>query len=203
MDQFNVTSRVTFCLIGCACAVVALFAMGYDHPALADAAHGHPARLQEGTCDALGAVAFPLNGAGATLTIDGSTPAPTVVGASTAVGVEVSVTVIDAALTDIVAGNHAVAVYLSDEAMETVIACGDVGGPMLGESLIVGLRTEGESGSAGMAIFAPTGDQATVTILLGDGITGEAGGDQADDGHTEDEHTEDEHGHESEATPES
>ena len=48
-------------------------------PHVAHAADGHPAKIHEGTCEALGRVAFPLTGVGATVGLEQTpiaTPAP-------------------------------------------------------------------------------------------------------------------------------
>ncbi|HET7095265.1 MAG TPA: hypothetical protein VFI22_17380, partial [Thermomicrobiales bacterium] len=115
----------------------------------AHAADGHPARLQAGACGNLGAVAFRLNGVGATVDAAGTPiPPPERIGAASAFPADVSVTILDNLFTDVVQGDHAIAVYESDEAMDRVIACGDVAGVMTrqmagmtmpGDEIVLGL----------------------------------------------------------------
>src|SRR5688500_11203559 len=74
------------------------------------------ARLHAGSCDALGAVAFELTGLGAESVRDGTpVPAPETVGPATALPVALSETEVEASVTAIVEGGHALAVYESVE----------------------------------------------------------------------------------------
>jgi hypothetical protein len=139
-------------------------------PAFAHAADGHPAKIHEGTCEALGPVAYSLTGVGATVDLDENpiaTPEP--VNAENANEVETSVTTIDAPLDKILSGDHAIMLYEDDESMQA-IACGNVGGAMLGNTLVVGLGEEGMPGHVGFALLAPNGDKTDVTILLGEDL---------------------------------
>jgi hypothetical protein len=152
---------------------------------VAHEADGKPARLQTGTCDNLGGVAFQLTGVGATAGLDDAEiPAPEIAGAPSAAAVTLSVTTVAAPLADVVAGGHAIVVYESDEAMDEIVACGDVGGPMLGESLVVGLREVAGSGHSGIATLVPGEGGTVVTIYLGEGLggSGSVGDDHDDDG---------------------
>ncbi|MDP9368532.1 MAG: hypothetical protein M3Q03_09705, partial [Chloroflexota bacterium] len=133
----------------------------------------HPAECRRfcrqalGTCDALGPVAFRLTGVGAETTADGDpVPEIQIAGAPSALEVDLSVSSIDAVLADIIGGEHAIAVYASDEELQTPIACGDIGGPMLGEDLIVGVGAQGPSGRPGVAVLHPEGDATRVTLYL-------------------------------------
>jgi hypothetical protein len=72
----------------------------------------HPVHIHEGTCDDLGDVAYPLEDI-----VDG-----------------VSESEVDAELADLMDGNHAINVHLSEDEMNVNVACGDieeagVGGP--------------------------------------------------------------------------
>jgi hypothetical protein len=166
-------------------------------PVLAHAEHGHPARIQDGTCDSLGRAAFPLTGVGAALTAEG-TPAPTpeAMGADAALPVQTSETTLDTTLSSLVNEEHAVVVYESDEAMDHVIACGAIGGPlraqmpgmvMPGDELAVGLAGSEESGFAGIALLRAAGKQVAVNVYLVDlgGHPAEATHDDHDEDHAD------------------
>src|SRR5829696_6979591 len=132
----------------CLGAVVTLAGAG---SALAHEAHGHPARIHEGTCEALGPAAFRLNGVGGSVDQEGAPIAtPIAVNVPAAHEVMLSETLIDAPLADILATEHAVMVYESDEEM-TAITCGNVCGAMLGETLVTALRESGVPGHVGLA----------------------------------------------------
>lgn len=156
--------------------------------------HGKPALIQTGTCDALGGAAFTLIGVGAEEDAEGlPIVTPAAVGAASAAPLSTSTSTVDATVETIVDGGHAIVVYASDAEMDTPIACGAVGGIRLGEDLIVGLNPVGEDGQSGIALLRNSGSQATVTIVLSEGVS---------HGHTEEEHGHD-HGHDEEAaTPE-
>ena len=133
----------------------------------AHAGHGMPARLQQGTCDAIGPVAFELTGVGATEDAEGNEIAePEIMGAPSAVPVQASVTTVAATLDAIVDGGHTVVVSESDDAMDVTVACGDVGGIVVNGDLIVGLKPQGEEGMTGIATFHPDGEQTVVSLFL-------------------------------------
>lgn len=142
-----------------------------------------PARIHEGTCDDLGRVAFDLGDVGAAFTVDGTqVPVPERVGPETALPVAVGVTTIDVSLTDLVNDPHALVVASSEEEPETIVACGDVGGPqvrqmagmtMPGDELIVGLAGAEGTGAAAIAVLRADGRDVTVTIYLAEGSVGE------------------------------
>ena len=174
--------------------VAALVLGGFVVPAgrgdvLAHAGHGMPTRLQQGTCADVGPVAFELIGVGATEDSDGNEiPEPENVGASKSGAVLASVTTVPAALDTIVASEHTLVVYESDDAMDVTVACGDIGGIVVGEELVVGLAAEGEAGMSGIALFRAEEEQTVVSVFLV----------AADDGHEGD----DAHGDDDGATPE-
>ena len=78
-------------------------------------------------------------------------------------------TAIDGTIEDLLAGEHAVMVYESDEAMDA-IACGNVGGALTGNTLVTGLGQAGMSGHIGFALFPSEGDQTLVQVVLGHGL---------------------------------
>jgi hypothetical protein len=138
---------------------------------LAHAADGHPAKIHEGTCQALGRVAFPLTGVGASVDLDQkpiTTPVP--VNPQSSYQIMTSETTIPAQMGTLLSGEHAVMVYDSDENLQAV-ACGNIGGAMMADTLVVGLAEMGIPGHTGMALFRPDGDQTSVTILFGHGLS--------------------------------
>ena len=136
-------------------------------PVLAHEDHGHPARIHEGSCEDLGAVGFRLNGVGGSVDLDNAPLAtPTPVNPDSAYQVMVSETTIDVTVDDLIAAEHAVMIYESDEAMDA-IACGNVGGVMHGDTLITGLAEAGIPGHLGFALFRPEGDQTIVSVIFG------------------------------------
>jgi hypothetical protein len=169
-------------------------------PVLAHEEHGHPTRIHEGSCEALGPVAFRLNGVGGSVDQDNAPlGTPTAVNPDAAYQVLISETRIDGTIEDLLASEHAVMIYESDEAMDA-IACGNVGGALSGNMLVTGLAEAGVPGHIGFALFRAEGDQTVVMVVLGHGLapvsaSGAAGEDHA----SEDEAAEDGH---AAATPE-
>ena len=81
------------------------------------------------------------------------------VGSSSAVPLETSVTLVDTPLEQIADGQHAINVHLSAEKIDTYIACGDIGGQMMGDMLVIGLRELNDSEEVGIALLEGMGDQ--------------------------------------------
>lgn len=184
-----------------AVAVAGLMGLSVVGNAAAHAEHGHPARIHKGSCEALQGVAFRLNGVGGSIDTEGAPIAtPAAVNPATTYQVMTSETVIDTSITDLLASEHAVMVYESDDAMDA-IACGNLGGAMQGDELITGLAEARIPGHLGFAIFSPDGDQTDVTILLGHAMAPmSASGAMADHEHAAGEHEDgDDHGEPEEA----
>lgn len=101
--------------------------------------------------------------------------APDDTAAQVAPAVESSVTPLQATLGEILLSIHSLWVEREDAQGRTVLACGEIGGaPLPGDgALVVGLREEGGSGTAGVAYVAP--DPASggmvVSVFVGGGIT--------------------------------
>jgi hypothetical protein len=170
---------------------------------VAHEAHGHPARIHEGTCEALGPVAFRLNGVGGSVDQEGAPIAtPAAVNVPAAHEVVLSETLIEAPLSDILSGEHAVMVYESDEEM-TAITCGNVGGAMLGETLVTALSESGVPGHVGLALFRPEGEGTVVSLYLAHGLAGLTAASAGTDVqiHSEDDHAHEEDDHGAAATP--
>lgn len=150
-----------------AAALAGLLSLAVIGNVAAHAEHGHPARIHNGTCESLQGVAYRLNGVGGSVDSEGAPVAtPTAVNPKTAYQVLTSDTVIDTSVADLLSGDHAIMIYESDDAMDA-IACGNVGGALDGEQLIVGLGEARIPGHLGFALFTPDGDQTDVTVILG------------------------------------
>jgi hypothetical protein len=199
MSELNSTIRVKihlrwFFALAVALGVVAPGAIS----ALAHEEHGHPTRIHDGTCEALGPVAYRLNGVGGSVDLDNAPIAtPTAISSDAAYQVLISETTIDGSIEDLLAGDHAVMIYESDEAMDA-IACGNVGGALNGNTLFTGLAEAGVPGHIGFALFRSEGDQTIVSVILGHGLApisasdGRAAEDHVDEGEMADEHLADE-----------
>ncbi len=155
----------------------------------------HPAHIHTGTCDELGDVVFPLTNVSMMGMMEGTPEADDAamemgepMGAETAVMVETSATMVEAALEDIVEGGHAINLHQSEENIEEYIACGDIGGmlmgPMemgdrtMGEMLVVGLRELNGSGYAGVATLEEMDEETLVTVYLAQDLMAGTDGDE-------------------------
>ena len=148
----------------------------------------YPAHIHTGSCENLGDVVFPLSNVrvgGMMMDMMAATPEAGMememgeeMGASTRIPIATSVTTVDAPLADILNGEHAINVHLSDEAIEEYVACGDIGGLVMtgpgmegGGTLVLGLRTLNDSGISGVAVLEGMGAQTDVTLYLGENLT--------------------------------
>jgi hypothetical protein len=150
-------------------------------PVIAHEGHGHPARIHEGTCDDLGRVAYRLIGVGANVDLDGAPLAtPEAINASASYQIMTSDTTIDGQIADLLASEHAVMIYESDDNMNA-IACGNIGGAMDGDRLITGLAEARIPGHLGFAMFQPEADGTLVTIIIGHAMAPVSASGAADD----------------------
>jgi amicyanin len=117
-----------------------------------------PAAVHRGTCAAAGEVAYPL----LALRFE----AVEVLGSQAAAPVKQSTTVVAAPLDGLLGAEHAVAVAFDDGSGSTPLACGEVGGPLTGDTLALGLRPVGDSPFAGVAVLARQGERTEVTTYL-------------------------------------
>ncbi|MDQ3443724.1 MAG: hypothetical protein M3490_08975, partial [Chloroflexota bacterium] len=123
----------------------------------------HPAHIHSGSCAELGDVVFPLTSVEA---LSGEA-----VGSETAHEVKTSNTFLDVSLDDILAGDHAINVHLSDEEIGAYIACGDIGGVLVededgGSNLIIALGELNDSGDSGVVWLGAAGEQTEISITL-------------------------------------
>ena len=161
-------------------------------PGLAGAVHegDYPGHIHAGSCEELGDVVFPLGNAsvgGMMAGMMGGTPEAGMaeaemgeeMGSEDRVPVATSYTVVDAALEDILAEEHAINFHESEENIENYIACGDIGGAVMtgpgmdeGGTLVIGLRSLNDSGISGVATLEGMDDQTAVTVYLAEDLTG-------------------------------
>lgn len=131
----------------------------------------HPAHIHDGLCPEPGDVVKPLSDL-----VIGTDAA---VGVPSAIPVEISTSTVDMSLDDILSAERSINVHESQDAMDTYIACGDLGGQMLGDSSIaIGLSELNGSGHRGVAYLQDNGDGSTnvqvflINEALVEGVTG-------------------------------
>jgi hypothetical protein len=125
----------------------------------------HPVHIHSGTCAELGDVVFPLN--------DLAAPAGDCTGPESAVPVTLSENIVDIPLQDMIDGGHAINVHLSNDEIDTYIACGDVGGVITTDAggrqeMMIGLAEQNDSGYSGTVWLGPSTDntQTEVSVIL-------------------------------------
>jgi hypothetical protein len=88
-------------------------------------------------------------------------------GSTSAIPVEVSVTTVQADLNSLVSSDYAINVHESADNIGNYIACGDIGGMMMGSDLAIGLGELNGSGESGAAWLHDNGDgTTTVSVFL-------------------------------------
>ncbi|MGH2535307.1 MAG: hypothetical protein ACRDJW_23850 [Thermomicrobiales bacterium] len=145
--------------------------LAFTSRASAQDAAGHPAHIHAGTCTELGEVVLPLENVGGG-TMMGTPVAATMMGPETAIPAMVSVTTVGADLATIIDGGHAINVHESAENMGNYVACGDIGGAVMGADLAIGIGEQNDSGLSGVAWLHDNGDGTTTVYLfltMGDG----------------------------------
>ena len=73
---------------------------------------------------------------------------------------------------------YVVLIHESAQNFTTILACGEIGGPVLGNQLTVGLRPLNNSGMAGIAELVPDGDNTAGTIWMIPEVMSLSGGQQ-------------------------
>lgn len=139
-----------------------------------EASPPRPSHIHVGDCDELGEVIQPLT----SLTVPGGET----LGNSDAVVAEAAFTSIPLTLDELLAEDHALKVHLSQEQIETYLACGDIGGTLdANGALIVGMKELDGSGYAGIAYLEEQPNGTTsVSVMIAQVIPG-AGGAAADE----------------------
>ncbi|HEV2065407.1 MAG TPA: hypothetical protein VGR08_01130 [Thermomicrobiales bacterium] len=128
----------------------------------------HPAHIHAGTCDDLDPnPKAPLSYV-SVLQNEGDDPeANSPQGVLTADRVLLSVTEgVELSMEDILAESHSINIHLSDQEIDTYIACGEIGGVTVEGDLYVGLRDVNGSGYSGIAKLSEDGDSTNVEIYL-------------------------------------
>lgn len=106
----------------------------------------HPAHIHEGTCEELDPnPLFPLENP--TQIEDGM--------------VAYSVTSLDVSVDDVLAAPHAINVHESPENAANYVACGNLEGPVVDGTLVIGLNQQNDSGIAGVAVLEANEDGGT------------------------------------------
>lgn len=128
----------------------------------------HPAQIWNGTCSALGEIAFNVDPISEEGLIDGTAAAQSPeVGAENNLPLQQSDTTVGVPLQDLVSSEHAIAVSLNDQDVGNFLVCGNVGGTMLGQSdLSIGLAEANGSGYIGAANLHDNGDGTTAVWIF-------------------------------------
>jgi plastocyanin len=137
--------------------------------ALAQDEESHPAHIHSGTCgDGLGDVVYPLSNVSEAALVNGTPVAGATGGATDAIPVAISGTTVPSTLADLLASPYAINIHESAENIGNYIACGNIGGTMIGTSdLAIGLGELNESGYSGVATLHDNGDGTTaVSVYL-------------------------------------
>jgi plastocyanin len=119
----------------------------------------HPAHIHPGTCDDLGDILAPLSDVAA---ITAGEPQ----GVASAVPVEVSLSEVEPALSDLLAAPHAINIHESAAAIQNYIACGDIGGRVVDGELVIGLQERNSSGYSGVAVLEEDDNDTDVSVYL-------------------------------------
>lgn len=153
-----------------------------------DAEASHPAHIHSGNCTELGDVVYPLSDVSESALVNGTPIAGGVAGAADAVPVALSGTTVPAPLADLLASPFAINIHESAENIGNYIACGTVGGILIGASDIsFGLSELNGSGYSGVATLHDNGDGTTAVSVY---LTETGGGEEAAVVETEDTATE-------------
>jgi hypothetical protein len=141
-----------------------------ETPTPTPTAAGRPIQVQAGTCNDLSdQPSFQLN--------DLITPEGTVRGSERATVAEASYSQINISFNELLSDNYAITVRKSHESNRSLVACGEIGGPIRSDgSVVVGLRELANSGLTGVAYLIPDPNNAgrtRVSIFLAPGLAEE------------------------------
>jgi plastocyanin len=123
----------------------------------------HPAHTHTGSCEQPGEIVSTLSPVSNAYVVDGeSMVVPEIVGSAAGIPVEYSSTTLPVALSQILAGQFIVDVKVSEADQANSVACGEIGGLMLGTTdLPIGLVPINDSGHYGTAWLHDNGDGTT------------------------------------------
>lgn len=138
--------------------LLVLGGLGIVPGALAQTAN-HPAHIHQGTCDNLGDIVAPLDNVSLG-------EAPQLSGASSAIPVLVSDTLVPLTLADMFAADHAINIHESADNIQEYITCGAIGGPVRGGILVIGLGALNNSGVSGVAVLSEIDGGTSVGVYL-------------------------------------
>lgn len=157
------TNRIAVVALLLLSGLVTHSAIRLGHSTSAQDLHLHPAHTQSGTCQQPGTIASTLSPVSNGYFVDGEAMVvPELVGSEGGIPVEYSSTTLPVALSQILTGQFIVDVKLSEDNQAESVACGEIGGLMLGTSdLPLGLAPIGESGHYGTAWLHDNGDGTT------------------------------------------
>lgn len=132
----------------------------------------YPVAIHQGTCAA--PTAQPAYQLDSTIPVGADHPDASVLGQPNGVPVLTTTATIEATLDDIANGGNVVAVHASLEDFDTIIACGQIGGPNVEGTVTIALQPVGESTVAGIAtlteggtgLLGLGGDQLQVTVYV-------------------------------------
>jgi len=81
---------------------------------------------------------------------------------------------VDLAFDDVLAETHSINVHESDENIENYIACGEIGGVVVDDQLVISLHAQNDSGYTGIAILSKDDDgNVDVEVYLAEPADGE------------------------------
>ena len=151
-------------------------ALAQDEAAEPDVSH--PAHIHVGTCDDLDPnPAQPLNNIEPKLNEDDdpndddNPNEPQ--GVLTAQRVLYSETDVEMSLDDMLATPYSINAHLSDEEVQTYIACGEIGGVVVAAQLAIALRRVNDSGFNGIATREKDGDNTNVKVYRAEPLSPE------------------------------
>jgi hypothetical protein len=72
---------------------------------------------------------------------------------------------------DVLASSHSINVHESDENIDVYIACGEIGGIVVDDTLVIALHSMNDSGYSGIAILEKDGDEVDVEVYLSEPVT--------------------------------
>lgn len=150
-------------------AMLGLVAIG-SPVAIAQVASPLVGAINAGTCDALGERVHELQPVDVGDAVVGER-----VGSELALAMTYSITDLDVALDDLLAAPHAVVVPANPDDPASFVACGEIGGYVDDDGLIVGLQGPDGTGLAGMAFLWNDDDAVEVELYLPQDI-GRGGG---------------------------
>jgi len=127
----------------------------------------HPDHIHKGTCAQLDPnPQYPLNDVAPRMNGDQPPNPADFKGERSAVQVETSSTEIDVTFDDLLTQPHALNVHESAQNISHYIACGDLGGFLISDTLVIGLQQQNNSGYSGVAILQKDGDKTRVDVYL-------------------------------------